>query len=188
MTKIQLPSIDDIRTLLEYNPSIGIFTWRTRSVDTFEAKNTIRAMRSWNARYAGQPAMNNNTARGYLSGMIRGKRVAAHRIAWAHHYGEWPNGEIDHINGDGLDNRISNLRIATSAQNQRNVKRRSKRKYPRSEKRGAHWHKGNGRWSSSIRIHLGYFDTEEEASAAYEKAAKEIHQDFYLKDGVRRDS
>ena len=46
-----------------------------------------------------------------------GKLIYAHRAAWAIHFGEWPKGEIDHINGDASDNRIINLRVVNRTEN-----------------------------------------------------------------------
>lgn len=78
--------------------------------------------------------------------------------------------EIDHINGNGLDNRKENLRVVTKRQNQQNWHIRKTSKYP-----GVGWHKGKGRWQAQIRIkgkktHLGYFTDELEAATTYSVA------------------
>ena len=57
-----------------------------------------------------------------------GVRLMAHRVAWAIYYGVWPTGMIDHINGDGLDNRICNLRDVTHKENARNSRRKATNK------------------------------------------------------------
>jgi hypothetical protein len=74
---------------------------------------------------------------------IDGKRYWAHRIVWLLHYGEWPKGEIDHIDGGGLNNRICNLRDVTRTTNQRN--RRMQRNNT-SGINGVSWHKARGKW------------------------------------------
>lgn len=61
---------------------------------------------------------------GYLKIKIKGKSFMAHRIAWFLYYGEMPQKEIDHINGDRSDNRISNLRVVSRYEN--NLNRRYK--------------------------------------------------------------
>lgn len=88
--------------------------------------------------------------------------------------------EIDHINGDTLDNRKENLRLATHAQNKHN---RGKLKNNTSGIKGICWHKDRRKWHARIgidgkRIHLGLFPTKELASQAYKDAAKKYHKQF----------
>lgn len=87
---------------------------------------------------------------------------------------------VDHINGNGLDNRRSNLRIATKNGNQQNATRRRDNT---SGHKGVCWHKGDKRWHAKIqvdgkRVHLGQFDTLEKAMAAYENASTKHHGDY----------
>lgn len=65
-------------------------------------------------------AVNKNTPRGYRVGKMGDVQMYAHRVAWALQTGCWPTGQIDHINGDSLDNRWANLRDVTAEQNQKN--------------------------------------------------------------------
>lgn len=91
----------------------------------------------------------------------------------------WPY--VDHINGDGLDNRRSNLRPATALQNMAN-----KRRYRNNTSgfKGVTRNSGTGRpWQASIRAnnrryHLGYHDTPEQAARAYDAAALRLFGEF----------
>ncbi len=88
--------------------------------------------------------------------------------------------EVDHRDGDGLNNSRKNLRVATHAQNSCNVKLRSSNS---SGFKGACWCKRRGMWVAHIRIkgvqtHLGYFDTAEQAHAAYSEASARLHGEF----------
>jgi hypothetical protein len=86
----------------------------------------------------------------------------------------------DHENHNTLDNRRSNLRIASSEENSRNARLR---RDSSSGCKGVNWHKWRGMWVARIMVNkksisLGYFHVFEEAKAAYEKAALELHGDF----------
>lgn len=86
----------------------------------------------------------------------------------------------DHINGNGLDNRRGNLRVATVSQNNQN---RSKQRNNTSNFKGVSWNKYAKKWHSRIwvnkqRINLGYFDTPEDAAKAYLDAQKKYHGEF----------
>ena len=84
---------------------------------------------------------------------------------------------VDHINGDGLDNRRANLRAVTNAQNQYNRRRQSNNT---SGFIGVGWFKPQGRWMARITFQgvqrfLGYYDTAEDAARARDAAAIELH-------------
>lgn len=86
----------------------------------------------------------------------------------------------DHMNGNGLDNRRQNLRICTNRENRWNQR---KQKQTSSKYKGVSWRKAEEKWRAQIgydgkRIHLGYFDKEEDAHQAYCKAAKRFHGEF----------
>lgn len=92
-----------------------------------------------------------------------------------------PKGMVtDHINGNKLDNRKSNLRICTPAQNSMNSK---KHIIQSSKYKGVSWYKRDKCWRAYVnfgrrQIHLGYFAKEIDAVKAYNKRAKEVHKEF----------
>jgi len=86
---------------------------------------------------------------------------------------------IDHINGNGLDNRRANLRLATVAQNAWNSKKRNSR----SGYKGVWFAADKGLWRAAIvyhgrRIHIGYFKDKIAAAKAYDAAARKYYGDF----------
>jgi len=99
---------DDLRKRMDYDPATGELTWRERPLATFK---TSSAGVAWNKRFAGKPALASINAAGYRCGNLAGRNRMAHRIAWYHYYGVWPDGHINHINGIRTDNRIENLRL-----------------------------------------------------------------------------
>lgn len=87
---------------------------------------------------------------------------------------------VDHINGDGLDNRRSNLRMATHSQNMSN---RRPARSGTSRYLGIWWDSQKSRWRGEARqgptrLHIGYFTDEVEAACAYDSAARELHGAF----------
>lgn len=117
--------------------------------------------------------------RGYVAGRPPGFSNSTTLHRWLMLAGQKGGWVVDHINGDTLDNRRANLRLCSAAENAKNTRR------AKNNSSGA---KGvsldvNGKWRTRIwkdrkEIHIGTFDTVEEASAAYDKAAAELHGDF----------
>lgn len=108
------------------------------------------------------------------------KRYLAHRLIWLWVTGEWPTHEVDHEDTDGTNNRWRNLRHATSAQNMRN---RGVNKNNSSGMKGAHYSKKTGKYIAHIgvggkSVHLGVFNTSEEANSAYKEAAILLYGEF----------
>lgn len=184
----ECPHPSTFRLLFDYAPDTGLLYWKPRTPEMFretDKKTPQRQCNWWNSRYAGKQAFTAKKDSGYYGGPFFGKNVMAHRVVWGLHYGEWPLEDIDHINGDRWDNRISNLRLVNDAINAMN--RRAN-----SGKRSGLPHgvsmKGNGRYfaqiqKSGINHHLGYFATAEEAHAAYTAAAERFG--FHPNHGLR---
>lgn len=151
----------ELRKLLNYDANTGVFTWRV------DGANYVRA-----GMVAGTPHGR------YLRISINRRHHFAHVLAWLYVHGARPNGPIDHVNNDGRDNRIANLRPATHGQNKQNSKTQ------RNNTTGAKGVLRHGeRWKADIgahgkRYHLGVFDTFEEALSARRAAEAELHGAF----------
>ncbi|QLG87668.1 HNH endonuclease [Chitinibacter bivalviorum] len=154
---------EQLKSCLSYNPESGEFIWISRN------KNNVRS-----GRTAGHLRSN-----GYIEIRIKGKSYLAHRLAFLYVLNELPESsrQIDHINGNRMDNRISNLRLATPSQNLQN--QRTGR--GRSKMLGAIWDQKRNKWVAQIKVngkrkYLGMFETPEGAHSAYLKAKKELHE------------
>lgn len=174
MAKKNLPSPEDLRQLLIYEPETGKLFWKPRDVSWFAGnRNTPEQnCKTWNTRHAGKEACA-TPQRGYKIGNVLNCLILAHRAAWAIHYGKWPDETIDHINGNRSDNRIVNLRDVSHHENMKNVRTPVTNT---SGHIGVTLFKPNGKWVAGIkvngkRLYLGYFDTIEEA-VAVRKAAE----------------
>lgn len=117
---------------------------------------------------------------GYRVIRIKGRLYKEHRLIWLYAHGEWPVNNIDHIDGNGLNNCISNLREATQAENSRNTRKRVNNK---SGLKGVSRQNRRHNWQAHIchnykRHYLGSFDCKAAAHFAYLIASDEMHRDF----------
>jgi hypothetical protein len=157
-------SQSELTALLSYDSETGIFTWKVRKAHHIHVGDI-----------AGE-----KTKRGYIAIGINRQRHYAHRLAWLYVHGEWPTLEIDHINGDGMDNRINNLRQADHNGNMHNVRKAQINN--RSGFLGVSYSKRNASnpwvaeiWKNRKKIYLGYYSTPEQAHAAYLEAKRRLH-------------
>lgn len=132
-----------------------------------------------NNKTKGKQACRLKKSNGYHEVTINKKKYYVHRLIFMMTYGRWPI-QIDHIDGDRSNNLISNLREATNAQNNRNTGIRSTNQ---SGFKGVHYNKLNRNYNARItvnykNIHLGCFDTAQEAHEAYKLAAFQLHGEF----------
>jgi hypothetical protein len=136
---------------------------------------TTNSNRAKSGSIAGSVAKN-----GYLLVGVDGKREYAHRVIYAITHGSWPTSHIDHVNGNKLDNRPVNLRLATRSQNLAN---RGKNKNNTSGYKGVWLDKKSGRWVAEItsdgeRRKLWGYRRADEAAIAYCEEAKKSHGEF----------
>lgn len=161
---MRYPSCERLRQLLAYDPETGEFWWKAGQ----------------KGASVGARAGSVNKRHGYRYIAIDGTLYRASRLAWLYMYGEVPSGQIDHIDRDRANDRISNLRSATQSQNNANTGMRSDNT---SGYRGVCWHRPSGRWFARLKkdrrqISLGYFRDAREAARAYDIAAQKMFGNF----------
>lgn len=179
MAKRILPTPEQLRELLTYYPETGKLFWKTRPESMFEGLkyHSSRLAKSWNSKFAGKEAGAPNGT-GHLRITLFGERIVAHWVVWAMHHNSWHDQslEIDHENLDGTDNRISNLRLATRAQNGHNKNPPSNNI---SGRKGVSWHKRGAKWQVKLgfngeQYYLGLFSSFEEAVIVRNEAAERM--------------
>jgi hypothetical protein len=159
----ELPSRDYIASILEYDPASGHLRW-------IKARKGIRV---------GDIAGTVNP-HGYLRITIDGRPYQAHRVVWLMANGAWPDDVIDHINGIGTDNRITNLRACTQSENRMNSKvgRNSK-----SGVKGVTWRKAISAWEVNVGIggravFAGFYENLSDAKKAAMDLRMRLHGEF----------
>ena len=154
----------ELKEIVSYDPETGEMYWLIRSNGRVPAGSRVGSM---------------STTIGYMCFGYQKKNYLNHRAAFLLMTGAWPVDQLDHINGDRLDNRWCNLREATRRENMRNV---GLQKNNTSGYKGVH-QRENGKWRAVICVDLvqrnvGQFDTPEEAYKAYCDAADRLHGEF----------
>ena len=165
----------NIIDVLTYEPETGFFRWRA---------NAGRHGRIPAGTIAG--TIDNTT--GYIRIQIDGRRYYAHRLALFFVYGKWPTYYTDHIDGNRVNNSITNLREATPSQNRHNSNKSSNKKASRFK--GVCWHRNLNKWGAQIQdsgdhFHLGLFKSEVEAAMAYNLEAARRFGSFCKLNDVR---
>lgn len=165
-------NLEKLNKLLHYDAETGVFTWK------------VSAGKGVAGRVAGSVRQHSICSHYKTIDIgIGGKNYRAHRLAWLWTYGVLPETEIDHIDGDGTNNRISNLRLATHKQNGENVKLR---KDNRSGRRGVSFHQASGLWRARVSHHgrelCSYHGSSEDAALAADAARKQLYSHYTGRD------
>lgn len=142
-----------LQEVLDYCPETGVFIWRKR-----------------------KSAKVGSVSNGRLRICVDWKIYRAHRLAWLYTYGEWPKFDVDHIDGNPLNNAIRNLRDVPRSVNMENQRR------ARSDSKVGLLGviERDGKYRAEIASHgkryrFGPFDTAEAAHEAYLAAKRRIH-------------
>lgn len=176
-----LPSPDLLRKLLRYEPDTGKLFWLPRHVGMFASE---RSFKTWTKRFCGKQALTYKTVDGYYQGTVLYKLIYAHRIIWAMVHNNWPEFDVDHINGNRGDNRLCNLRSVTRSTNMKNAK---KRKDNTSGHNGVVWRDDCNRWVAQIgsdgkHKYIGSFKKKSDAIKARREA--ETDMGFTVRHGL----
>lgn len=160
-------SQEQLKVYLTYCPDTGLFT-----------KNRYKDPRG---RFWGGYKIGAKNVSGYIFITINKKQYLGHRLAWFYMTGEWPESQIDHINGVRTDNKIENLRKCSPMQNRHNV---GITKTNKSGFKGVSWNKDIRKWTASVSINnktkvLGYFYDKGIASKVYQDFCKANHNQFF---------
>ncbi len=144
-----------LKYALSYDELTGVFKWRNPNANRMSVGDVA-----------------GGEQHGYIKIKLHSKLYSAHRLAWLYIYGEMPDDEIDHIDGNKSNNAIKNLRDVSHRENMMNMKKARNNK---SGLTGVYLRKDNGKLGASIRVdtkikHLGLFDTLFEAACARKSA------------------
>lgn len=166
---------DEVKRLLEYDPETGVLTWK---INISNRKIGDVAGYSYTLKRQGE------SYKRYIKIGIKDKKYLAHRIIWLYVNGSFPENEIDHIDGDGTNNKIENLREVEHKENSKN------RRKPSNNISGmvgiAYVY---NKWRVTIRvngkrIHLGYFKDIQDAIISRKEA--ELKYGFHPNHGTDR--
>jgi hypothetical protein len=190
--KKEVLSQHDLKKVLHYDQLTGIFAWIERPVFMFKpGKRQLNTCNIWNSRFANKETgciwMPKKTKTSYLSIRItlngKAKLYLAHRLAILYTDGHLPLEQVDHIDGNGLNNRRINLREVSNQENHKNKPMYSTNT---SGYVGVYWHKQRQKWHVRInvdgeRICGGFFINKKDAIARRKEL--EIKYDYHKNHG-----
>ena len=162
--KRQMLNLEEIVDVFDYQPDTGLLFWK----------------KSGKGRQMERPI--GSFCKGYLNVQFGGRNRRVHHIVWLICYGEWPLGQIDHIDGNRTNNRIANLRIVNNQDNHKNMKGFSTNT---SGCTGVSWSKSKRKWCAYINvgkmIMIGRYGSFDDAVEARKKA--EVQHNFHQNHG-----
>lgn len=156
-----------LKEVLYYSSKSGVFAWKVN--------------RRGNAR-AGDIAGHSHPIGGRIFISVNGKKYPRSHLAWLYTFGVFPSHELDHIDGNCVNDKISNLRDVDHKTNLENRTRANRRATGRSSNLlGVSWKKDKSKWvanisSGRVTKHLGYFENEIDAHKAYLIEKRKIHK------------
>lgn len=158
----------DLKNIVHYDETSGAFTW-------LKSGKGVPKSRSAGTK----------NAAGYVQIQIKGRLYYAHRLAWLYMTGEWPKGQIDHVNLCKDDNSWSNLREAEEDQNKWNL---GLSRHNKSGVKGVSFDQRTQRWRVRVCVSgacrsAGYFDSIEDAARAASDFRK-LHHGSYARDAI----
>lgn len=163
----QIISQEYLHEIFDYKD--GNLLWKNKTIDSMgRSKNYL------NGQIAGTLEKH-----GYLKVRVNNKNYLIHRLIFLYHNGFFPI-QVDHIDGNSLNNNIENLRPATNAENCRNSKLSINNK---SGVKGVSWHKASRKWMAHLqttekRHFIGYFNELDKAKLAIIEARNKLHGEF----------
>lgn len=154
---------DQARAIFDFDPETGVVVRRSAQ----QAR--------WLQRVDGY-----DNGNGYSRVVLLGVRVYLHRLVWLLHYGYWPDGQVDHIDGDRTNNRIANLRDVDHEVNAQN-EHKARRNNLSAGLLGVSYISARDRYAARITHdgsthHLGYYRSPSSAHAAYVDAKRSLHR------------
>lgn len=156
----------ELHEWFNYEPETGNIYWKKSPKPSIKPGDLVKAKHGC----------------GYLLASVKGKTFLQHRLAWFLYYGEWPYDQVDHIDGDRKNNKLTNLRLASKKENMWNSKGKPNKT---SEYKGVSWDRVRNKWAVYIKYdnkvkNVGRFNNEVEAALTYDKWAREKFGKFAL--------
>lgn len=173
--KEEKPTQDWLKQILDYDPETGLFVWKIAKGPVKDRIGTVAGC-----------VHENHSGKKYIRIHIDGKMYRAHRLAWLYMTGSDPLDQIDHEDGNGENNRLSNLCEATNLSNAKNRRLRSDNS---SGVTGVRFDKRKRKFIATIKDtekikYIGQYDTLEQAAQA--RKAEEVRLGYHKNHGTER--